>query len=86
MIKVITLSAVLGLSALGLACGDTPANNTNTRVNAVVVTSTPVSTSTPAMVPANNSATPANGAAMRTANGNTMPMANANANRMANTR
>jgi hypothetical protein len=76
MKKVIVLSTVLGLSALGMACGEAannaPANNAN-KANAVTV-STPAA-STPAPV---NTAPPANAAPANAAN-NTMKPANTNA-------
>lgn len=65
MKKVIALSTVLGLSALGMACGDAaPANNANKPANTAVNTSTPapVNVAPPAAnVPAAN-APAANGA------------------------
>ena len=76
MKKVIVLSAVLGLSAIGMACGDSantnvtvkPANVTNTTVIAPVNTA-PVSTPAP-MTPANST----NMSNMKPAN--TMPPSN----------
>ena len=68
MKKVIVLSTVLGLSALGMACGDVPANNAN--ANKPANTPAPVSTpmSTPASTPASNMT---NGnSAMKPANSN----------------
>lgn len=44
MKKVIVLSAVLGLGALGMACGETPANNTNTKPSTPASTPAPVAT------------------------------------------
>jgi len=58
MKKVIVLSTVLGLSALGMACGDSASNNTANKpannANAIIV---PANTATPipvATLPANN--------------------------------
>ncbi len=86
MKKVIVLSTVLGLSALGMACGETPANNAN--VNKPVVVATPANTitiapaNTPAtnvpatnVKPANTTATPASN--MKPANAMKTPMATA---------
>lgn len=65
MRNVIVLSTVLGLSALGMACGDAATNvniNANRATNTVatpmpVNTATPMAANTPAMnMPANNSA------------------------------
>ena len=44
MKKVIVLSAVLGLGALGMACGETPANNANTKPSTPASTPAPVAT------------------------------------------
>jgi hypothetical protein len=55
MKKAIALSALLGLSALGMACGETAtntANNTN-RMNTNMNAATPMNTATPMMTPSN---------------------------------
>ncbi|MEO6052248.1 MAG: hypothetical protein ABIP78_13085 [Pyrinomonadaceae bacterium] len=87
MKKVIVLSTVLGLSALGMACGDA---GTNVNVNAKPAnnTATMAPANNTAMAPANNTAmAPANNSAMSNANSNAMkPAANAptNMNKPAN--
>ncbi|MEO6656603.1 MAG: hypothetical protein ABIO36_11025 [Pyrinomonadaceae bacterium] len=81
MKKVIVLSAVLGLSALGMACGDA---GTNVNVNAKPAnnTATMAPANNTAMAPANNSAmAPANNSAMSNGNMN-KPAMNAPANNM----
>ncbi|CAN5451850.1 hypothetical protein BH10ACI3_BH10ACI3_25970 [soil metagenome] len=90
MTKVIVLSTVLGLSALGMACGEAPANNTANKPAANTTpasTPAPVMTVAPAMTPAANAnsanamgAKPATNAAANTMKpaANTMkPAANA---------
>ena len=84
MKKVFVLSAVLGLSALGMACGGTATNNAN-NTNAVK----PANTATPAptvaavspatttnVAPATNATNSANSSTMKPANAMT-PAANA---------
>ena len=66
MKKVILLSAVLGLGALGMACGETPANNANTKPSTPA--STPMAVATTPM----NTMTPGN----TTSTGNTMKPGN----------
>ena len=73
MKKVILLSTVLGLGALGMACGEPAANNTNKTNTNVAPAASPVTT--PATTP-NTSMT-------NTTNSNMKPAANApmNANK-----
>ena len=73
MKKVIVLSAVLGLGALGMACGETPANNANTKP------------STPASTPAPIATTPMNTMPSNTTTGNTMKPANTTSSPMKST-
>lgn len=55
MKKVIVLSTVLGLSALGMACGEAASNNAaNKPANVNVSTPAPVSTVAPVSTPAAN--------------------------------
>ena len=82
MTKVFVLSTVLGLGALGMACGDTATNGTNNTVKPVnTATVAPVNTATPAttnVAPANNSAMAPNANAPKSNIGTTMtPAANA---------
>ena len=75
MKKVIVLSTVLGLSALGMACGD---SGTNVNVNAKsanVSTPAPISTSAPVSTPTAN--LPAsNSGNMKPSNTTTTPASN----------
>ena len=66
MKKVIVLSAVLGLSALGMACGDSAANNAPAN-KPVVVANVPAAVSNAANVAA-NAAQVASNAASQVAN------------------
>lgn len=52
MTKAIVLSTVLGVSALGLACGAPAANNTNVAKPATPAAATPAATVAPATSPA----------------------------------
>ena len=63
MKKVIVLSAVLGLGALGMACGETPANNANTKPSTPASTPAPVSTT--AAMPSNMNTTSSNSSAIK---------------------
>jgi hypothetical protein len=80
MKKVIALSTVLGLGALGMACGEAPANNANSNMNRMNRNmATPMSTpmSTPMATPMMNGNLGSGG----TMNSNMM---NSNMNRMMN--
>lgn len=79
MTKVIVLSTVLGLGALGMACGEAPANNVNIKVSttpAPVANVAPVNVAPPANAPAN---VPANAMGARPAANDAMKPAAVNA-------
>ncbi len=79
MTKVIVLSTVLGLSALGMACGDSGTNvNVNAKPSNSTNTVTPANTMAPAntTAPSNSNMTPMN-SNMKPAN-STMAPANSN--------
>lgn len=82
MKKVIVLSTVLGLSALGMACGEAANTNTANKPanNANVATPAPAATAAPATTPAANAtvanATPAASATKPAANADTAKPAN----------
>lgn len=59
MTKAIVLSTVLGVSALGLACGAPAANNTNAVKPATPAMATPAATVAPVTAPATTPATAA---------------------------
>ena len=79
MTKVIVLSTVLGLSALGMACGETATNvsvNANKPAANVAPVSTPATVTTPAAnVPATNTMAANNSAMKPAANAAPSPMA-----------
>ena len=70
MTKVIVLSTVLGLSALGMACGGDVANNANAKPANNTTTTAPATN----VAPATNAAPAAN--TMKPANTTTAPAAN----------
>jgi hypothetical protein len=95
MKKVIALSAVLVMGALGMACGDSAANNANATANKAVANAmnsaanAMANAANQAATAANSAATAANSAANAMANakpaGNAAaPAANGNANHAAN--
>ncbi len=84
MKKVIVLSTVLGLSALGMACGEAASNNANTNkpaINANTTNVAPVSTpaSTPAATNVNTNSAAPNSNVKPSGNTTATPAGNANA-------
>ena len=61
MKKVIALSAVLGLGALGMACGETPANNTTNKPMNTMPANTPAPVATTNTMMSSNSTTSTTG-------------------------
>lgn len=76
MTKVIVLSTVLGLSALGMACGEAPANNAANKPAANTTNVAPVSTPATVTTPANTMAPNSNAPAANASNSAMKPATN----------